>query len=487
MSGAARRAAGLFAAGLFAAALAAGAVAPARASNVAAVVGAALRAPTLAGAHVGLLVVDADRGTTLYARGPDDDFVPASTLKLIVGSAALARFGPAFTFSTSVETDGSVTAGTLAGNLYLRGGGDVQLTDADLDEAASAVAASGVVRVTGGVVADATRYDAPRYPPGWEIDDIPYEYAAVPSALGMDLNVAHVRVLPGDAPGAPTTLQVSPQSDVLTVENASITGSPASQDTTDLLRPWDRPGTVVVTGRYPLGAPPSDDLTPALPDPARFTADRFQRALSAHGVTVTGELSAGATPPGARGLWTHRSKPLRALLRDFWPPSTNLLGEQLLEELGAQAPPASFGDTRARGLAAERVWLRSIGVDPGTLTLVDGSGLSSYDRVTPRALADVLVADWRGPQRATVLAALPVAGTSGTLSNLFGQPPLRGAIVAKTGSMNHARLLAGYARTQGGRTLVFGLMIDEWTGDSAGAERALDAARAKMLAALVED
>lgn len=475
-----------WAAGLFAGALVASATAPAHAASLHDAVDAALRAPTLARAHVGLLVVDAASGATLYARQAGDDFVPASTLKLIVGSAALARLGPAFTFATTVAAGASIGSGTLSGNLYLRGGGDVQLSDGDLEQAATAVAAAGVTHVSGAVVADATRYDAPRYPPGWQIDDIPYEYAAIPSALGLNLNVAHVRVLPGDAPGAPTTLQADPQSDALTLENAAVTGPPGSPDTTDLARPWDRPNTVVITGRYPLGAPPSDDLTPALPDPSRFAADRFLRALTTHGVTVDGGLAAGTTPPGAPVLWTHQSKPLRALLRDFWPPSTNLLGEQLLEELGVAAPSAA-GDTRARGLAAERTWLRSIGVDPSTLTLADGSGLSSYDRVTPHALAGVLLADWRGPERATVLAALPVAGTSGTLSDLFGQAPLRGAIVAKTGSMNHARLLAGYARTHRDRTRVFVLMIDEWTDPSPAAERALDAARAQILTALIEE
>lgn len=461
--------------------------APARASTLQTSVTAALHAaPTLAGAHVGVLVLDADSGATLFARSADDDFVPASTLKLIVGSAALARLGTAFTFVTSVEAEGTLAAGTLSGDLYLRGGGDVQLSQTDLDAAAAAVAGSGIARIAGGVIADATRYDAPRYPSGWEIDDVPYEYAAVPSALGMDLNVAHVRVLPGDAPGSPTTLQTNVQSGVVTIENASVTGPPGSRDTTDLARPWDRPTTVVVTGRYPMAAPPSDDLTPALPDPARFTADGFARALAAHGVAANDAIASGTTPPDARVLWSHRSKPLRLLLRDFWLPSTNLLGEQLLEELGAQSATA-VGDTRMRGLTLERAWLRSIGVEPETLTLADGSGLSSYDRVTPRALVTVLRADWRGPQRAIVLAALPVAGVSGTLGGLFDEAPLRGAIVAKTGSMNHARLLAGYAHTVHGRTVVFALMIDEWTDPSAGAEAAMDAARAKILAAIVEN
>jgi D-alanyl-D-alanine carboxypeptidase/D-alanyl-D-alanine-endopeptidase (penicillin-binding protein 4) len=450
---------------------------------------AALRTPTLAGAHVGVLALDTASGAVLYARNPDDDFIPASTLKLLVGSVALARLGPEFSFRTDVATSGSIAGGTLAGNLYLRGGGDAQLSVEDLDTAAAAVAATGVRQVSGALIGDASRYAAPRYPGGWEVDDLPYEYAAVPSALSVGLNVAHVRVVAGNVAGAPTSLQIRPQSTALTIENQSVTGAAGSPDTTDLARPWDRPRIVDVTGSYPAGAPPSDDLEPAVADPATFAVDLFKQALSAHGVSVTGGTALGVTPPNARVVWSHRSKPLRALLHDFWPPSINLIGEQLLLELGATAPPENAAsqslDTRGRGLQVERAWLPSIGVDAHTVTLADGSGLSDYDRVSPRTLTEILQADWHGPQREAVLSALPVAGASGTLASRFTQAPLRGAVYAKTGSTNHARLLAGYARTPDGRWITFALMINDWMDDSPRAEHALDAARSAILMALV--
>jgi serine-type D-Ala-D-Ala carboxypeptidase/endopeptidase (penicillin-binding protein 4) len=451
----------------------------------------AISAATLKGAHVGLLVVDAADGSVLYARNADDDFVPASTLKLITGSATLARLGPSFTFSTDVDAAGGIEGGTLQGDLYVRGGGDAELSIADLDAAAAAVVRAGVRHVSGALVADASRYDAPHYPPGWAIDDMPYGYAAVPSALSVDLNVTHVRVLPGEAPGLPGTVRVQPQSGAFVIENATVTGAHGSTDTTDLARPWDRPRAVRVIGSYPLGAPLSDDLEPAVPEPPEYVLDLFRRALEAHGVTISDGTRFGVTPSGAVVVWTHRSKPLSLLLRDFWPPSTNLIGEQLLEELGTQAAlraipgDARGADTRERGVSNEVDWLESIGVNPGTLTIVDGSGLSAYDRVTPRALVTLLQADWRGPQRDAVMSALPVAGESGTLQSTFTGPPLQGAVYAKTGTTNHARLLAGYARAQRGGTAIFALMINDWMDTSASGQQALDAVRAAILTAIV--
>ena len=284
-----------------------------------AAVEAALRAPTLAGAHVAILALDTQTGNVLYARNADDDVVPASTLKLLVGYVALLRLGPQFAFTTEVVAARPVENGVLNGNLYLRGGGDPELSLADLNAAASAVAGAGIRRVTGTVAGDSSRYAATRYPGGWNVDDVPYEYAAVPSALSVGLNVAHVRVVPGTASGQPTTLQIQPRDAGMAIENDSVTGAAGTPDTIDVMRPWDRPGVLVVTGSYPAGAPPSDDLEPALVDPPEAALRLFAQALTAHDVTVA-NTSLATAPAGATVLWSHPSKPLRLLLRDFLAP-----------------------------------------------------------------------------------------------------------------------------------------------------------------------
>ena len=447
---------------------------------------AALRAPTLAGAHVGLLAVDQSSGTVLYARDADDAFVPASTFKLVTGSAALARLGPAFTFVTDVDAFGSAEGGTLQGDLYLRGGGDSQLSSQDLDAAAAAVEAAGIRRISGALVGDASRYDAPHFAPGWAIDDIPYEFAAVPSALSFDRNVAHVRVLPGEAIGAQVVLQSDPASDTFRIENDAVTGVRGSEDTTDLQRPWDQPSTIRVVGSYPLGAPASDDLEPAVPDPPAYALDQFSQALARHGIEIGDGLRQGIAPGGATVVWARHSKPLSQLMGDFWLPSNNLLGEQLLEELGVMSALGARYDSRASGIAAEAQWLQSIGVDAGTLTIVDGSGLSAYDRVSPRALVAILNADWRSPLRDIVLASLPIAGVRGTLRSTFAGTPLQGILYAKTGTANHARLLAGYLQTPNHGAVTFALMVNDWTDASPGAGASLDAARAAVLTALLQ-
>src|SRR5579862_1798669 len=134
--------------------------------------------PTLNQAHAGALVVDAATGATLYSRNPNDAFLPASTMKLIAGSAALDILGDNFTFTTTLETDGK--------DLYLVGGGDSLLGATELQSAVDAARASATSY--GQLFGDDTRYHAPLYPDGWQVDDLAYDYAAPVSALAYAHN-----------------------------------------------------------------------------------------------------------------------------------------------------------------------------------------------------------------------------------------------------------------------------------------------------------
>jgi len=436
-------------------------------------VDAALDAPTLRGAHVGVLAVDADSGAKLYERNAGDEFTPASTFKLLAGSAAMTLLGPQFSFVTDVEASG--------GDLVLRGGGDPLLAASDLEAAANAVAASSSKHYDR-LVGDAARYAAPRYPAGWSVDDLPYGYAAIPSALCLEENVVHAIVAPAAVAGAPAQLATHPQTSAFSIENDVVTGPRGSDDTTDIERPWDRPTLIRLTGSFPLGPQPSDDFEPAVPDPPAYALDVFRSALQRHGVDIAATAQ-GSAPAGATVLWRHASAPLARLLALFWQPSDNLLGEQLLLELGAERG-AGGTDTRSGGAGVERAWLRSIGADPASVTIADGSGLSEYDRITPAILIAVLEADWKSPQRAAFLDALPLAGVRGTLASSFTGTPLASNVYAKTGSINHTRTLAGYLVTPRHGTVAFALLINDWMDASPQAAAAITRARAAVLRAM---
>ncbi len=433
----------------------------------------AARSGTLRGAHVAFLAIDANRGTLIDAVHPDDDFIPASTFKLIVGSASLDTFGPEQRFVTTLASDGTRAGTALHGDLILRGGGDPTLDDKALREAARAVAQSGITRVDGALILDNTafRYPSALYRPGWAWDDLTYGYGAPTDALSVDENALHVTVAPGPRPGSAVALSVSPETASLQIENHAITGSSEATDTIDAMRPWNDPNVVRIIGVIPQGVKSPDRFRVAVENPQAFVGDAFLADLEANGVAVAAGMRTDASPPDATTLWQHRSPPLSTILARMWQPSDNFIAEMLYRHLG--------------GARAERAWLRRVGIDPTTLTIVDGSGLSAYDRVTPRALVRVLQYDRAPQRRAIVEAALPLSGVRGTLQYRFRDPTLRGKVNAKTGSVNHVRTLAGYLRTEKHGTVTFALLVNDWMDRGPGAMKRLDAVRAAMLRAIV--
>jgi serine-type D-Ala-D-Ala carboxypeptidase/endopeptidase (penicillin-binding protein 4) len=457
---------------------------PAEISRLDAQIDALMQAPALHGAQVGFIAIDTQRGTLLYSRNADEEFMPASNFKLLVGSTALQRLGLNFSYVTRALADVPPQNGVENGNVYLRGGGDALLSAQDLDNAAAAVGAAGITSITGSVIVDPSHFDDQRLGFGWSWDDLPYYYAPVISALELEDGVVHIYMTPGSAVGDPVRLAVQPQSSAFTIDNELRTGPAGSMDTSDIVRPWDQPRTIVLTGSYPLDAKESGDLHPSVPDPVAYAADVFTRALDARGIDVIGGTRVGRSPAQPFVLWTHDSLPMPQLMQRFWYPSDNLMGELLLKELGVLA--SGEPGTDEHGADVEREFLRSVGVDPDTVSIADGSGLSQYDRITPRDLLTILQYDWNAPYRDVVLDALPYAGVRGTLEHAYIGTPAEYKVWAKTGSISHVRTISGYIQTETHGVVTFSLLINQWMGeDHPDGPAALARARGAVLSAIV--
>ncbi len=442
-----------------------------------------LRSRALRGAQVGFIAIDTQRGTLLYSRNADQEFMPASNFKLLVGSTALHRLGTNFSYVTTVLADVAPVDGVEHGNVYLRGGGDSLLAAGDLRDAAKAVAAAGIRAVTGSVITDVSHFDSQRLGYGWSWDDLPYYYAPVISALELEDGVVHVTITPASTAGDKPVVNAWPETSALTLDNEMRTGARGSASTVDIVRPWDEPRTIELVGSYPLGAQTSGDLVPSVPDPESYAGDVFLRALSSEGVNVAGGVQDGRVPSHPVVIWTHHSLLMPQLLQRFWYPSDNLMGELLLKELGVLG--AGEPGTDANGATVERAFLRSIGLDPKTVSISDGSGLSQYDRITPRDLLDILQFDWKAPYRNVVIDALPLAGVRGTLRHTYLGTPAEYHVFAKTGSISHVRTISGFVQTRTHGVVTFSLLVNQWMGeDEPGGAVALAKLRGAILSSI---
>jgi D-alanyl-D-alanine carboxypeptidase/D-alanyl-D-alanine-endopeptidase (penicillin-binding protein 4) len=179
-------------------------------------------------------------------------------------------------------------------------------------------------------------------------------------------------------------------------------------------------------------------------EPALAAAARFHELLLRAGIRVAKPPRVREATLGAIPLASIASPPLAEVLRGMDVESDNFAAELLLKLLGAVTRGSG---TTAAGALVVRETLAQGGLPLDGVRVVDGSGLSLLDRITARTLVGVLRALWEEPAlRPVLLAALPVAGRSGTLRHRLRLPAVRGAVRAKTGTTEESSALAGFVR-----------------------------------------
>ncbi|WP_433476252.1 D-alanyl-D-alanine carboxypeptidase/D-alanyl-D-alanine endopeptidase [Spirillospora sp. CA-142024] len=422
----------------------------------------------LKGATVGVVVRDAKTGAVRYSRGATAPVLPASNLKIYTSGAALSLLGTGYRFRTGVYA-GPVSGSSVKGDLYLKGTGDPTTRAADYDRLAAQVAARGVRRVEGDLVADDTWFDAVRTPASWDPTDLQYYYAGQTSALTVapnddfDAGSVNVKVAPG-AEGEPVKVGVAPATHVVKIDNKAVTGKPGSASTLSVNRAKGT-NTIVVSGSYPAGGAAYTTLR-TVENPTMYAADVFRNALRAHGVQVRGTTERGRTPKGVRAVAYRSSMPLSQLVVPFLKLSNNMIAETLVKAIGRKK--AGKGSWTA-GLPLIERYARTQGVPAGRLDMVDGSGLSRGNRTTAQDVSTMIRRAQGARWFSTWYGALPIAGdpdrmTGGTLTSRMRGTPAAGNVHAKTGTLGGATALSGFVSDESGRRLLFSVVLNGYQG-----------------------
>ena len=427
-----------------------------------------LARPAMRRADWGVEVRDAETGELLYGRNADRLFVPASNLKLIVAATAAHHLAPDYRYRTTVYATGPVADGALDGDLVLYGRGDPLISErygrrrtAVWEALADSLLKRGIRRVTGGVVADESFFDAVRVRGDWEAYDLRWWYAAPTGAIGFNDNSIEVRIAPGTAAGQPARVTWEPRSAYVEVENRATTASSGRAATVELERV---PGTrrIRVFGQIPAGSAGDVEFF-AVDDPARFAATVFREVLESKGITVgRAEVRVVSDParspqPDAVPLAEHLSEPLPRVIGPILLNSQNWFAEQLVKTVGKEV--RGEGSWEA-GLGVEEEFLtKVVGIDSTDFTLRDASGLSAGNLVTPRALVKLLRYVQRTPRQAVVRRALPVSGGDGSLRSRF--PDLPGRVSAKTGYIGNVDSLSGFVKMANGREAIFSIIANK--------------------------
>ncbi len=407
-------------------------------------------APRLAHAWWGVEVRSLRTGKVLYARNAERDLKPASTLKLVTTAAALDAFGPDATLRTTVETAGRLDGlGRILGDVYLVGRGDPDLSGrfaegrptAIFEEMAEALRQAGVRRIEGRLIGHEGLFPGERRGDDWTWGDLVWGYGAEVSALSFNDNVATLTVAPGEREGDPILVDRVPASAYYRVLSTAVTGRRGGPRELTLRRDL---GTNVMrlSGAIAAGSEPQD-LNVAIEDPARYAATVLAETLATKGILVSGgvETAVQPLPVDVRVLAAHESPRLAQIVKIVNKESQNLHTEMLLRLVGAKMKGEG---TVEAGHAALEDFLRRLGVSPEGWALQDASGLSRSDLIT-------------------------------ALGSRMQQPPARGNVVAKTGTIRHVNALGGYVTARSGERFVFYAAVNHHPGPASDSVAALDA------------
>jgi D-alanyl-D-alanine carboxypeptidase/D-alanyl-D-alanine-endopeptidase (penicillin-binding protein 4) len=403
--------------------------------------------------NVGIEIISLTKGQKLYQKSPQNLFVPASCLKMITSAVALYELGVDYQFVTKLFADGKVENKILKGNLYLQGSGDPELAPSDLEEIVFQLKLLNIQSIEGNLYIDNTLFDRISQGPGWMWDEGSSSWNSPMGALTLNHSCVDIWVAPaaivGKAPNAYA------KTDYVAIQNHAITA--AEEDSLSVDRLWmERENTIEVKGQIPL-ASKAQHFMIAVEDPSLYAGHVFREILLKSGFAFTGKIEIRATPQEAILIGAHLSRRLSQIVE-------NLASDCLFKKLGERRYGAP--GTWQKGAQAVQEFLKTtVGLSVDKMVILDGSGLSRYNLLSAHQFVEFLSwvyaqSDWS----LEFLAALPIAGTDGTLSNRMTESDIKGKVRAKTGAMTGISSLSGFATTKEGEVLAFSILENGFTG-----------------------
>ena len=439
--------------------------------------------PAIWGVHVRSL----DRNQTLYSLNSRTLLIPASTLKIVTLAAAVDQLGWDFTFDTRLIATGPIKDGVLNGDLIVQGSGDPTIDNENnlFTDWAKTLKTTGITRITGRLIGDDRAMDAgatwpgSRLSNGWSWDDLIFGFAAPSSALTYHENVVHLIITPGPAAGRTPSAHIEESASGLKLVNRTVTSPPHSESSLRLLRLPGQPA-LELRGAIPIDAEPIR-LPVSVDDPTLFFLRAFHQTLLQEGIEVMGDTvdideidsdTVLQSDENGQLLLDHQSRPLSELAIRMMKRSQNLYAETIFRALGDKHErTVGAGQTIVKELLA--TW----SIETDQFIILDGSGLSRYNYITPEALVRVLEHVRLNPQSATTFeATLPVAGQDGTLAHRMKGTKATGNARAKTGTMSNVSGLSGFVYTHDGEKLVFAILVNNYKSQSSAITRVIDRA-----------
>lgn len=484
-----------FCAGLISVATQAQTPAYEKTAELPAAVTAALQQARLDEANLSVYVRSPINNQILLAKNAGVARNPASAMKMLTTIVAIDELGPTFRWKTQILSDEPLQAGKLAGNLYLRGGAEPNLSIEKLSGLLRQLRAQGVSLLLGDIVLDRSFFNPMRPDVGAaDFDEYPDAYYnVIPDPLLLQNNLLHLQI---ESDASRSKVQVSTPLRKVRVDNQlQLNELTCNQWEKNWLRPdvsYDGQGTPTLhlQGSVPRNCKSQTRIN--IVDRDIYWQQVFAQLWSELGGSWRGKVKVGTTPKQARVLVESQSETLAEVIRTINKSSDNTLARLVYLSLGADAArqerekntPQTDKSSGEKSIdsnadkpdshfiyAEQRIrrWMQRHSIDEQGLVLENGSGLSRKERISAEQLASVLQFGWQSLWSAEIQASMPIAALDGTMRKRLKSGPAEFRARIKTGTLNEACAIAGYVYDAQNQPWIVVAMINQ---DKAGRGRA---------------
>ncbi len=426
--------------------------------------------PSFTNASWGVLIQSLETGEYFYRRNEDKLLMPASCLKLFTTSAALILLGPEYRFTTNIYKKGTIDGSILKGDIIVQGHGDPTISGrfygGDIFRTYNLWADSllnlGIDEIDGNIVGDDNEFDDKGLGEGWEWDDESYWYSAQTDAISFNDNCVDISVFVNNK-NRKAIVTTSPNTKyVVIVNEVNVVANDSATDI-DVYR---ERGTNIITVSGTIKEN-SDTVKTfcTINNPTQYAMVVLKDVLESKGIKVTGfpvdvkDLPVPLDYKKAELIFTSYSVPLREIVKVVNKNSQNFYAEQILKTIGLEEE--HYGSAE-KGIDSEMDIFRDMGINTDAFNIVDGSGLSRLNLVSPRHFISLLSYMFKSKHYIPFFNSLPIAGVDGTLSSRMKNTRAETKVRAKTGYLTSVRSLCGYAFTGDSEPVAFAIIANNF-------------------------
>lgn len=403
---------------------------------------------------IGILVFDLNSNKILFKKNENELFVPASNMKLFSDAAALFALGANHHFITQLTTDKlNIENRTLKNSVYLELSGDPSFNKENLKALLYSLKAHNIDKIDGNFIIISKNQNLSPYGPGWLTEDYKYDYAAPLGPIILNENRITFSVKPTKT-GAKAIVKLSEPNSVK-VSNEVIT---KNDNNCKIHFDIDENNNLSVNGCI---KPQYNTYKRriAVRNPTLYSKKIIEQLLKEVNIQLAGSIKYGTETTNEKVVFHKVYSPsLSELIKSTLKPSDNLYAESLYLNTAAVLTNSELNWENAKNSIKDYI-SKQTGINLNKAVIVDGSGLSRHNMITPLQTVNLLKYIYYSfPYAFEYIAALPISGIDGTLEQRLKN--YKGLIRAKTGAMKGVLSLSGFLQTRNYHTLIFAIFIN---------------------------